>query len=130
MRRAIVFSSGYVFTLREAEVMKAIAVANGVPADAIVLEERAAEHLRERREYLTHSRAARLAAHPAGQLAVSHAARDDDMAQGRAGGRGRADAAEPKPVLLCMTRGASLEQIRGLLQEYVAIIAYKLRGWA
>jgi hypothetical protein len=27
------------------------------------------------------------------------------------------------------TRGASLEQLRGLLQEYVAIAAYWWRGW-
>ncbi|HEX4915746.1 MAG TPA: ElyC/SanA/YdcF family protein, partial [Vicinamibacterales bacterium] len=37
----LIISSGYVFTLREAEVMKAIAVANGVPPRAIFLEESA-----------------------------------------------------------------------------------------
>ena len=49
---AIVFSSGYVFALREAEVMKAIAVANGVPADAVFLEEAAANTY----ENVTHSK--------------------------------------------------------------------------
>jgi uncharacterized SAM-binding protein YcdF (DUF218 family)/glycosyltransferase involved in cell wall biosynthesis len=35
----IVFSSGYIYTFREAEVMKALATSLGVPAEAILLEE-------------------------------------------------------------------------------------------
>ena len=39
--RSMVLSSGYVYSFREAEVMRALAVDNGVPASAIVLELRA-----------------------------------------------------------------------------------------
>ena len=38
----IVFSSGFVFAFHEAEVMRALAIDNGVPADAIMLETHAA----------------------------------------------------------------------------------------
>src|SRR5260370_14308182 len=38
----LVLSSGYVYSFREAEVMRALAVDQGVPASAIVLEQRAA----------------------------------------------------------------------------------------
>ena len=38
----LVFSSGYVFAFHETEVMRSLAVSNGVPADAITLETRAA----------------------------------------------------------------------------------------
>jgi uncharacterized SAM-binding protein YcdF (DUF218 family)/glycosyltransferase involved in cell wall biosynthesis len=39
--RRLVFSSGYTYAVREAEVMRALAVALGMPAEAIVLEMRA-----------------------------------------------------------------------------------------
>lgn len=41
MARTVIFSSGYASTFREAEVMQALAVALGVPADRIFLDERA-----------------------------------------------------------------------------------------
>ena len=40
--RAIVFSSGFRFAMREAEVMRDLAMANGIPAEAITLEDHAA----------------------------------------------------------------------------------------
>ena len=95
--------------------MQALAVANGVPADAIVLEERGRQHLRERHatrsDILRANGWRRIAA---GQLAVPHAPRADDVAQGRA--RTSTVIATP-PRELSSTlheRGASLEQIRGI----------------
>ena len=39
----------------------------------------------------------------------------------------------PTPVLQSQfydhTRGANLEQVRGIIQEYVAILGYWRRGW-
>jgi uncharacterized SAM-binding protein YcdF (DUF218 family)/glycosyltransferase involved in cell wall biosynthesis len=126
---ALIFSSGYVFSLREAEVMKAIAVANGVPAGAIVLEEDAANTYENvvnskrilddrgwRRVLLVsspyHMRRALMTWHKtAPEISVT-----------------------PTPPAASQfylhERGASFVQMRGLLHEVVAIVAYKLRGWA
>jgi uncharacterized SAM-binding protein YcdF (DUF218 family) len=40
--RHLIFSSGYYYLFQEAEIMKAFAVSLGVPADAVILEEKAA----------------------------------------------------------------------------------------
>src|SRR6185436_9858142 len=42
MAPRMVFSSGFVFTMREAQLMRAVAIDSGIPPDAIVLEEQAA----------------------------------------------------------------------------------------
>jgi len=124
----LLFSSGFVYTFHEAQAMRALAIDAGVPASAIVLEERATntyenvkfvdELLRSRgatRILLVsspyHMRRALLVWHrQAPQLTVI-----------------------PTPVEQSQfydhTRGASLEQVRGVLQEYVAIFAYWRRGW-
>jgi uncharacterized SAM-binding protein YcdF (DUF218 family) len=124
----MVFSSGFVFTMREAEVMKAVAVANGVPADAIVLEE-AATNTREnilftkqileahgwRRVLLVsspyHMRRATLAWH---RLAPEIEVTATPV---------------PESQFYSHERGASLEQIRGLVHELAAIVQYWWRGW-
>ena len=82
-RRDVIFSSGFVFTLREAEVMKAVAVDNGVPAEAILLEEHAANTFENVDVHQSHPRGTRLAAHPAGELAVPHAPRRADVETSR-----------------------------------------------
>lgn len=124
----VIFSSGYVYAFQEAEIMKALAEANGIPDSAIVLEERAANTYQNvvysrdilrtrgwRRVLLVsspyHMRRAMLTWH--------RAAPDIEVA--------------PVPVqqsqFYAHERGASLEQIRGLLQEYAAIAVYWWRGW-
>ena len=126
---AIVFSSGYVFTLREAEMMKAIAVSHGVPADAILLEEGARntyENVANTNQILNDRGWRRI-------LLVSspyHMRRATMTWQKLA----PSVHVTPTPVhesqFYVHEDGASLEQLRGLLHEYVAIVAYKLRGWA
>jgi uncharacterized SAM-binding protein YcdF (DUF218 family)/glycosyltransferase involved in cell wall biosynthesis len=125
----MVFSSGFVFTMREAEVMKAVAQANGVPADAIVLEE-AAANTREnvlftkrildergwKRVLLVsspyHMRRAMLTWHKlAPDVEVIPAPAPESQFYDR------------------HERGISLEQIRGLLHEVAAIVQYWWRGW-
>ena len=126
--RHVVFSSGFRFVFREAEVMKDLAVANGVPPDAIVLEQTAANTLQnvqfthailtehEWRSILLvsspyHMRRALLTWHRAAPGVV----------------------VVPTPVrasqFYAHERGATLVQVRGILQEYVAIVVYWWRGW-
>ncbi|HEX6164821.1 MAG TPA: ElyC/SanA/YdcF family protein, partial [Vicinamibacterales bacterium] len=127
---SIVFSSGYVFTLREAEVMKAIAVANGVPADAIVLEEAAAntyENVRNSSQIARDRGWSRvlLVSSPYHMLRATKTWRK--VAPGIS-----VTAVPPaeSQFYLREGRGASLEQIRGIVHEYVALAVYWLRGWA
>ena len=76
------------------------------------------------------SRRPRLAQRPARQLAVSHAARDADLAEERARVRGRSPSPVPvEPVLRRTAAAPSIEQMRGILQEYAAIALYWWRGW-
>jgi len=125
----LVFSSGFVFAMREAEVMKALAVTNGVPADAIVLEESAKstyDYVVNTRRILDangwrrillvsspyHMRRAMLTWHKmAPEIAVT-------------------PTPAPQSQFYDHRRGASLEQIRGLLHEVGGIIQYWWRGWA
>ncbi len=97
--RHLVFSSGFVFAFPEAEIMRALAVDNGVPASAIELETRAAN---TRENVLFSQRilnANGLEARPARELAVPHAPRHADLAQGRAGCCSRRDARANQSVL-------------------------------
>lgn len=124
----MVFSSGYAFVFRETEVMRELAVAHGVPGDAIILETRAASTYENvvlvsrilerngwRRALLVtspyHSRRAvltwrTLAPHiPVVSVPV------------------------PESQFYFHGRGASLEQIRGLLHEAAGIAVYWWQGW-
>jgi uncharacterized SAM-binding protein YcdF (DUF218 family)/glycosyltransferase involved in cell wall biosynthesis len=124
----LVLSSGYVYSFQEAEVMRALAVDQGVPASAILLERRAAntfqnvkfvdEMLREhgwRRVLLVSS-----PYHMRRALLVWRKQAPDVTVL-------------PTPVAESQfyehTRGATLEQLRGILQEYLAILGYWRRGW-
>ena len=124
----LVFSSGFVFAFPEAEIMRRLAVDEGVPAAAIQLETRAANTYQNvvlsdeilaasgwHRILLVsspyHMRRALMTWHKvAPQIAV---------------------VAAPVPIsqFYVHDRGASLEQIRGIAQEYAAIVMYWWRGW-
>ena len=124
---AIVFSSGYVFTLREAEVMKAIAVANGVPADAVFLEEAAASTYQN----VTHSKRI-LDEH--GWKRVLLVSSPYHMRRAVATWRKVAPEVSviPAPAdsqFYLHANGASLDQLRGIAHEYAALIQYWLKGW-
>jgi uncharacterized SAM-binding protein YcdF (DUF218 family)/glycosyltransferase involved in cell wall biosynthesis len=124
----LIFSSGYVFTLREAEVMKAVAVDNGVPADAILLEEHAAntyENVVLTNRILEQHRWSRI-------LLVSspyHMRRAVLTWKKVAPGVTVIAAPVPQSQFYTHERGASLEQIRGILFEYAALVGYWWRGW-
>jgi uncharacterized SAM-binding protein YcdF (DUF218 family)/glycosyltransferase involved in cell wall biosynthesis len=124
----IVFSSGFVFAFREAEVMRSVAMANGVPAEAIVLETKAA-NTRENVQ-LTH----RILS-DRGWRRVLLVSSPYHMRRALMTWRREAPEVEvtatPVPVsqFYAHERGASVEQIRGLAQEVAAIVLYWWRGW-
>jgi uncharacterized SAM-binding protein YcdF (DUF218 family) len=125
----MILSSGYIFTLREAEVMKAIAVANGVPEDAVLLEQRAANT----RDNVTNS-AAMLDQHGWKRILLVtspyHMRRASLTWHKLAPHVQVIPAAPATSEFYRHTRGANLTQMRGILQEYAALVVYWLRGWA
>jgi len=124
----LIFSSGYVFTLREAEVMKAVAIDNGVPAEAILLEEAAKntyDNVRLTKQMLDRNGWNRI-------LLVSspyHMRRAMLTWRKLAPGIVVVPAPVPQSQFYTHERGASLEQIRGILHEYLALADYWRRGW-
>jgi uncharacterized SAM-binding protein YcdF (DUF218 family)/glycosyltransferase involved in cell wall biosynthesis len=119
----LIISSGYVFALREAESMKAIAIAQGVPADAIVLEERATDTY----ENVTFTKQI-LDAHHLRRIALvssPYHMRRAVLTWRKAAPEVQVIATPPESSqFYAHQRGASVEQIRGLLQEYAAIVYY------
>ena len=124
----IVMSSGFRFVFHEAEVMKELATANGVPADAIVLEQAAAN---THENVLFTDRILR----QHGWRKILLVSSPYHMRRALLTWRGSAPEVTvvPTPVQQSLfylhERGPSLDQIRGLLQEYAAIAAYWWRGW-
>jgi len=125
----LVLSSGYVYSFREAEVMRALAVDNGVPPSVIVLEQRAAstyqnvafvdEILRDH-----HWRSILLVSSP------YHMRRATMVWRKVAPEVTVIPSPPPQSQFYDHPHaGATLSQIRGILQEYVAIFAYWRRGW-
>ena len=119
----VIISSGFVFTLREAEVMKAIAIDNGVPADAIVLEQAASntyENVVFTHRILSANNWRRVAL-----VSSPYHMRRALLTWRKVAPEVRVFATPPLDTqFYAHERGASAEQIRGLLQEYVAIVYY------
>jgi uncharacterized SAM-binding protein YcdF (DUF218 family) len=124
----IVLSSGFRFVFHEAEVMRDLAVGNGVPPEAIVLEQNAAnthENVVFSNEILRQR----------GWRKILLVSSPYHMRRALLTWRGSAPdvTVVPAPVEQSLfylhERGPSLEQIRGILQEYVAIVVYWWRGW-
>lgn len=124
----IVYSSGFVFAFQEPEVMKTLSISSGVPASAILLETRAA-NTHENVVFSSDIARARgwhrvlLVSSPYNMrralLTWRKAAPDIDVV--------------PTPVPVSQfyqhRYGASLVQIRGIAQEYAALVLYWFRGW-
>jgi uncharacterized SAM-binding protein YcdF (DUF218 family)/glycosyltransferase involved in cell wall biosynthesis len=124
----MIFSSGYVFAFQEAEVMKSLAVANGVPPAAITLEKEATNTrenvvLSERILHAQGWRSILLVSSPyhmrRALLTWRRAAPDIEVTP----------TPVPQSQFYAHGRGASLEQVRGVVQEYAAIVLYWWRGW-
>jgi len=124
----LILSSGYVYSFREAESMRAVAVAQGVPASAIVIEEHAAntyqnvkfvDAILQDHDWRTillvsspyHMRRA--------LLVWKKMAPDVTVIP----------TPPPQSQFYDHVRGATLDQLRGIVQEYLAIAGYWRRGW-
>jgi uncharacterized SAM-binding protein YcdF (DUF218 family) len=125
----MVFSSGFVFTMREAEVMKAVAVAGGVPAEAILLEESASN---------THDNVAftKRILDEHGWRRVLLVSSPYHMRRALLTWRKLAPGVTVIPTPAPESqfydrhrRGITLEQIRGLVHEVAAIAQYWWKGW-
>lgn len=123
----LIISSGFVFAQREAGQMRDIAIANGVPADAIILEERATDTY----ENVVFTRDI-LASHGWQRIALvssPYHMRRALLTWRKAAPTVEVVATPPETSLFyAHRRGASLEQIRGLLQEYAGIVSYWWAG--
>jgi uncharacterized SAM-binding protein YcdF (DUF218 family)/glycosyltransferase involved in cell wall biosynthesis len=125
---SLIISSGYVYTLHEAEVMRASAIEQGVAADAVLLEERAVntyQNVRFVDDILQQHRWSRV-------LLVSspyHMRRALLVWKRNAPGVTVIPTPPAGSQFFEHTRGASFEQVRAILQEYIAIAAYWRRGW-
>jgi uncharacterized SAM-binding protein YcdF (DUF218 family)/glycosyltransferase involved in cell wall biosynthesis len=123
----LIISSGFVFALREAELMRAIAVDNGVPAQAILLEDRAAntyENVVFTDQILDRHDWRRIAL-----VSSPYHMRRAVLTWRKAAPDVHVMATPPETSLFyAHERGASAEQIRGLAQEYAAIVYYWWRG--
>lgn len=124
----VVFSSGFTYLFQEAQVMKALAAAEGVPETHIVLETRAGST----RENVLFVRAIAEGRGWSRILLVS-----SPYHMRRATLTWRKLAPEIAVVSAPATQsqyyqhgvGASFEQVRGIAQEYVALAYYWARGW-
>jgi len=124
----MIFSSGYEFAFREAEVMRALAVSQGVPENAILLETMAANTYQN--VTFVHSLLER-----AGWNRILLVSSPYHMRRALLTWASQAPEVEvvPTPVpgsqFYTHARGATWEQIRGLLHEYAAISWYWWQGW-
>ena len=124
----LIFSSGFVYAFREAEVMRALAIGSGVPADSIILEERAGSTYENvifvrdiaRRYSVRHVLLVSSPYHMRRALLTWHTQAPDIEVVAT-------------PVLgsqyYSHTRGASIQHFRGIAWEYAAILSYWWRGW-
>ena len=124
----MIFESGYVFAFREAEIMRGLASSLGVPQSAIVLETHGVntyDDVIRVRDLLRAQSWHRI-------LLVSS---PYNMRRAVLVWRKQAPEVDvvPTPVpqsqFYTHGRGASLDQLRGLAREYVALAAYWWRGW-
>lgn len=124
----MILSSGYVYSFREAESMRDLALAQGIPAERIVLEQQATN---------THENVAFVDAilREHQWTSILLVSSPYHMRRAMLVWRKVAPVVTVTPTppdqsqFYDHTRGATLEQVRGILQEYLAIVGYWRRGW-
>ncbi len=124
----LVLSSGYVYSFKEADQMRDLAIAQGVPASAIAPELRSTntyqnvtfvnEVLRDH-----HWRSILLVSSP------YHMRRATMVWHKLAPEITVTPTPPPRSQFYDHTRGATFEQVRGILSEYFAILGYWKNGW-
>ena len=126
--RQMIFSSGFAFVFKEAEVMRDLAISQGVPASAIVLETKAAntfQNVANVKGILDDQGWTQI-------LLVSspyHMRRALLTWHKTAPGVSVVAVPVPASQFYAHERAASLDQILGIAHEYAAIVAYWFRGW-
>ena len=128
LSRHLVLSSGYVYSFREVEVMRTVAIDQGVAAADIVLEQQSTNT----HENVTFVREILRAQGWKSALLVSspyHMRRALLVWHKEAPEVSIIPAPPPRSQFYDHTRGASLEQVAGILHEYAAILGYWRRGW-
>jgi len=128
MAPRMIFSSGYVFVFQEAEVMRELAVSQGVPVESILLETAAANTYENvllvnkdlNREQWESILLVSSPYHMRRALLIWQKVAPDIVV-----------IPTPVPVsqFYVRNRVPSMEQVRGILHEYFAIIVYWWRGW-
>jgi glycosyltransferase involved in cell wall biosynthesis len=126
----LVFVSGYTFVFQEAEVMGQLAEAHGVPRQAILLETAA----RNTREDVT---AVRALARRHGWGRILLVSSPYHMRRAISTWRKHARDVEARPIPVRQSQfythprgaGPNLEQLRGILHEYAALVYYWAKGW-
>ena len=126
--RWLIFSSGFVYAFQEAQIMKELAVANGVPPSAIILETRAANTY-ENVVFVRRILDARNWRRVALVSSPYHMRRATLTAKRVAPEIAVIPAPAAGSQFYAHHHGASLDQILGILHEYVAIVVYWWRGW-
>ncbi|PYR02517.1 MAG: hypothetical protein DMF97_04525 [Acidobacteria bacterium] len=124
----LILSSGYVYSFPEAEVMRTLAVDQGVPSGAILLEQRSTNTFQN--VSFVHD-----IMRQRGWRSVLLVSSPYHMRRALLVWRKVAPAIQviPAPPLKSQfydhVRGASFEQVRAVLREYLAILGYWYRGW-
>jgi len=124
----MILSSGYVYSFHEAEVMRDLAIAQGIPSGAIVLEQRATNTYQN----VTFVDEILRDHHWTSILLVTspyHMRRATLVWRKVAPAVRVVPSPPPQSQFYDHGRGASFDQVRGIVQEYIAIFAYWRRGW-
>ena len=125
----MVLSSGYVYSFNEAETMRDSAISQDVPESAIVLEQRSTNTYQN----VTYVNDILKDHHWRSILLVSspyHMRRSMMVWRKLAPEIAVTPTPPPRSEFYAHdSRGASLEQVRGLLYEYIAILGYWKNGW-
>jgi uncharacterized SAM-binding protein YcdF (DUF218 family)/glycosyltransferase involved in cell wall biosynthesis len=124
----MIFESGYAFAFKEAEIMRDLAMSIGVPSSAIILETTGVntyDDVVKVREVLARNRWRRI-------LLVSspyHMRRATLVWRRLAPDVEVVPTPVPQSQFYSHERGASLDQLRGLVREYAALSWYWWKGW-
>jgi uncharacterized SAM-binding protein YcdF (DUF218 family) len=126
--RHLVFSSGYTYSFREAEVMRSLAVQHGVPPEAIELEQRSTD---THENVIFSGEILRARGWTSAVLVSSpYHMRRALLVWKKADPDIKVIPAPPaRSQFYDHARGASFDQVRAIVHEYLAIAGYRLRGW-
>jgi len=126
--KKIIFSSGYKYAIKEAQIMKALAVSLGIPPDSILLEEKAKdtyENVKYTAKMLDdyNWNSALLVTSP------YHTKRSSMVFFKVSPGKNIIYTPIPNSLFYSHKNNASLSQIAAIFHEYLGIVYYKFKGY-